>query len=100
MLVLSATYMSSLKELVDQDQLDRLLVRTIGFLIQSENISPTLRADARILTEIYKKIFGRAPDLRRATKVSSQTPSMNSQTPSLSSQTPSLSSHTTSMSFP
>jgi hypothetical protein len=56
----------------DQDQLDRLLVRTIGFLIQSENISPTLRADARILTEIYKKIFGRAPDLRRATKVSSQ----------------------------
>ncbi|KGO65745.1 hypothetical protein PEX1_083360 [Penicillium expansum] len=92
MLVLSATFISSLQELVEPEQLDRLLVRTIGFLIQSENISPTLRADARILTEIYQKIFDRAPDLSQA--------SMSSHTPSLNSHTPSLSSQTTSMSFP
>ncbi|KAJ6125789.1 hypothetical protein N7471_010282 [Penicillium samsonianum] len=84
MLVLSATYMSSLKELVELETLERLLVRTIGFLIQSKSISPTLRADARILTEIYEKIFHRAPDLRQA---------------SMSSHTPSLSSQTTGMSF-
>ncbi|KAJ6126176.1 transcriptional regulator family: Fungal Specific TF [Penicillium samsonianum] len=84
MLVLSATYMSSLKELVEPETLERLLVRTIGFLIQSKSISPTLRADARILTEIYEKIFHRAPDLRQA---------------SMSSHTPSLSSQTTGMSF-
>ncbi|KAJ9481583.1 hypothetical protein VN97_g11888 [Penicillium thymicola] len=63
MLILSATFMSSLKELVDADQLDRLLTRTICFLIQSENISPTLRADAFILTEFYRKTFARAPRL-------------------------------------
>ncbi|KAF3007269.1 hypothetical protein E8E15_000773 [Penicillium rubens] len=63
MLVLSATYMSNLKELVDKDELDGLLIRTIGFLIQSENISPTLRADARILAEIYRRIYGREFDL-------------------------------------
>jgi hypothetical protein len=64
MLVLSATYMSSLRELVDTEILDRLLRRTICFLAQNENISPTLRADARILTEIYLKIFDKEPDLR------------------------------------
>ncbi|KAJ6065751.1 hypothetical protein N7444_001404 [Penicillium canescens] len=64
MLVLSATYMSSLRELVDTEILDRLLRRTICFLAQNENISPTLRADARILTEIYHKIFDKEPDLR------------------------------------
>ena len=57
MLVLSATYMSSLSELVDGAMLRHLLKRTIKFLLRSENISPTLRADARILTEIYEKIF-------------------------------------------
>ncbi|CAI7640529.1 unnamed protein product [Penicillium glandicola] len=93
MLVLSATYMSSLKELVEEDQLDRLLSRTIGFLVQSENISPTLRADARILTEIYHKIFDRDPKLTPPTD-------MNSHTPSMSSHTPSMSSQTTSLSFP
>ncbi|KAJ5848937.1 hypothetical protein N7534_008255 [Penicillium rubens] len=51
-------------------QLKRLLVRTIGFLIQSENISPTLRADARILVEIYEKIFNEPPDLKQATRMS------------------------------
>jgi hypothetical protein len=59
MLVLSATYMSSLSELVDGTELERLLQRTIKFLLQSRNISPSLRADARILTEIYEKIFGK-----------------------------------------
>ncbi|KAL4889784.1 hypothetical protein BDV59DRAFT_204975 [Aspergillus ambiguus] len=58
MLVLSATYMSSLSELVDRNDLERLLKRTINFLLQSRYISPSLRADARILTEIYEKIFG------------------------------------------
>ncbi|KAE8377787.1 hypothetical protein BDV26DRAFT_304778 [Aspergillus bertholletiae] len=58
MLVLSATYMSSLSELVDGSKLEELLRRTIKFLLQSRNISPSLRADARILTEIYEKIFG------------------------------------------
>jgi hypothetical protein len=58
MLVLSATYMSSLSELVDRNVLEKLLKRTIRFLLQSRHISPSLRADARILTEIYEKIFG------------------------------------------
>ncbi|CAP99930.1 Pc22g26420 [Penicillium rubens Wisconsin 54-1255] len=70
MLVLSATFMSCLKELVEPEQLKRLLVRTISFLIQSENISPTLRADARILTEIHEKIFNEPPDLQQATRMS------------------------------
>lgn len=63
MLVLSATYMSSLSELVERSTLERLLKRTIRFLLRSENISPTLRADAKILTEIYRKIFGHMPVL-------------------------------------
>jgi hypothetical protein len=63
MLVLSATYMSSLSELVERSTLERLLKRTIRFLLRSQNISPTLRADAKILTEIYKKIFGQLPVL-------------------------------------
>ncbi|CAG7954855.1 unnamed protein product [Penicillium olsonii] len=63
MLVLSATYMSGLREMVDAKILERLLKRTIAFLAQSEHISPTLRADARILTEIYEKIFHCAPDM-------------------------------------
>ncbi|KAF9883267.1 hypothetical protein FE257_003787, partial [Aspergillus nanangensis] len=58
MLVLSATYMSNLSELVDRNDLERLLKRTINFLLKSRYISPSLRADARILTEIYEKIFG------------------------------------------
>ncbi|KAJ5481452.1 hypothetical protein N7475_000264 [Penicillium sp. IBT 31633x] len=70
MLVLSATFMSCLKELVEPEQLKRLLVRTISFLIQSENISPTLHADARILTEIHEKIFNKPPDLKQATRMS------------------------------
>lgn len=57
MLVLSATYNSSLSELVKRSTLERLLKRTIRFLLRSQNISPTLRADAHILSDIYTKIF-------------------------------------------
>jgi hypothetical protein len=64
MLVLAATYMSSLSELIKRSTLQRLLQRTIRFLLRSENISPTLRADAKILTEIYQRIFGDLPMLR------------------------------------
>ncbi|RAL15067.1 putative C6 finger domain protein [Aspergillus homomorphus CBS 101889] len=62
MLVLSATYMSSLSELVDRNDLERLMKRTINFLLQSREISPSLRADAKILSEIYEKIFGESID--------------------------------------
>jgi hypothetical protein len=61
MLVLSAVYNSSLSELVERSTLKRLLDRTIKFLLHNGSRSPTLRADARILTEIYEKIFGDAP---------------------------------------
>ncbi|KKK19745.1 hypothetical protein AOCH_006820 [Aspergillus ochraceoroseus] len=61
MLVLSTTYMSHLSELVDRNDLERLLKRTIAFLLQSRHISPSLRADAKILTEIYERIFGDTP---------------------------------------
>ena len=67
MLVLSATYMSSLSELVDKHDLERLLRRTIGFLTQNENISPALHADARILTEIYQNVFRRPFDMHNHT---------------------------------
>ena len=67
MLVLSATYMSSLSKLVAEHDLERILKRTIGFIVQNGNISPTIRADARMLTEIYQKIFHRAPDLNNYT---------------------------------
>ncbi|KAL2005984.1 hypothetical protein VTN00DRAFT_9638 [Thermoascus crustaceus] len=62
MLVLSATYMLSLSEFVDQGALCRLLIRTINFLLRSKNLSPSLRKDADILTEIYFKIFGESPN--------------------------------------
>ncbi|KAJ5994062.1 hypothetical protein N7451_009786 [Penicillium sp. IBT 35674x] len=57
MLVLSATYQSSLSALVDSSTLDRLFKRTIRFLLQSENNSPTLRADNHTLKEIYSEFF-------------------------------------------
>uniref|UniRef100_A0A093V4I9 Sterol regulatory element-binding protein ECM22 n=1 Tax=Talaromyces marneffei PM1 TaxID=1077442 RepID=A0A093V4I9_TALMA len=57
MLVLSATYMSNLNRLVDADELERLLQRTIKFLAMYKDISPTLMADAQILSGIYYKIF-------------------------------------------
>lgn len=63
MLVLSATYASSLSELVERSILECLLKKTIRFLLNNGNISPTLRADARILSEIYEKIFGSVPVL-------------------------------------
>ncbi|KAL4870006.1 hypothetical protein BDV12DRAFT_166848 [Aspergillus spectabilis] len=63
MLVLSTVYMSHLTELVDRNVLERLLRRTIAFLLRYRNISPSLRADAKILTDIYEKIFEEAPTI-------------------------------------
>ncbi|KAI9372195.1 hypothetical protein BJX61DRAFT_534176 [Aspergillus egyptiacus] len=63
MLVLSTTYMSHLSELVKREDLERLLRRTIAFLLRNKNISPTLRADAKILADIYEKIFGEPPTI-------------------------------------
>ncbi|OJD23522.1 hypothetical protein ACJ73_05123 [Blastomyces percursus] len=57
MLVLSATYMSPLSQLVDREILRTLLNRTINFLLRSRHISPTLSKDAEILTLIRRKIF-------------------------------------------
>ncbi|OJD10984.1 hypothetical protein AJ78_08151 [Emergomyces pasteurianus Ep9510] len=57
MLVLSATYMSSLSQLVDRETLRTLLDRTIKFLLRSRHISPSLSKDAEILTLIRRKIF-------------------------------------------
>ncbi|PGH33275.1 hypothetical protein GX50_03886 [[Emmonsia] crescens] len=57
MLVLSATYMSPLSQLVDREILRTLLDRTIKFLLQSRHISPSLSKDAEILTLIRRKIF-------------------------------------------
>ncbi|KAK2811343.1 hypothetical protein FQN50_002220 [Emmonsiellopsis sp. PD_5] len=57
MLVLSATYMSPLSQLVNRDTLKHLLDRTIKFLLQNRHISPSLKKDAEILTLIRRKIF-------------------------------------------
>ena len=64
MLVLSATYTSNLSELVDRNILERLLKRTILFLLQSQNISPSLLVDASILMDIYERIFSKSPYCR------------------------------------
>lgn len=68
MLVLSATYMSGLRQLIERDELEMLLKRTIRFLAQSKDISPTLRADAQILSGIYYKIFKQSPNTSFATE--------------------------------
>lgn len=57
MLVLSATYMSNLAELLNGALLKHLLQRTFRFLLKNGHNSPSLRTDAQILTEIYQKIF-------------------------------------------
>ena len=61
MLVLSATYMSSLSDLVDHNILKRLLQRTIRFL--GQHASPSLQVDASILTQVYEKIFPESPGI-------------------------------------
>ncbi|KAL4942013.1 hypothetical protein BDV06DRAFT_222571 [Aspergillus oleicola] len=61
MLVLSAVHMSHLSELIERKELERLLRRTIHFLLQYRNISPVLRTDAKILADIYIKIFDESP---------------------------------------
>jgi hypothetical protein len=49
--------MSNLSPLVDAHILEYLLQRTIKFLAMYKDISPTLMADAQILSGIYYKIF-------------------------------------------
>ncbi|KAJ5472063.1 hypothetical protein N7539_008632 [Penicillium diatomitis] len=66
MLVLSATYnanLAGLSDLVDRDTLERLLIRTIKFLRRSQIASPTIRANARMLIEVFTRIFDHEPDL-------------------------------------
>jgi hypothetical protein len=60
MLVLSATYTSSLPELsslVSEKTLRELFDRTIKILLEHENISPVLRNDARILQHVRSNVF-------------------------------------------
>jgi hypothetical protein len=57
MLVLAGTYNSELSSLVDGAELERLLDRTIRFLKLSEEISPTLKCDAKILEHIRVTLF-------------------------------------------
>ncbi|WEW57904.1 hypothetical protein PRK78_003371 [Emydomyces testavorans] len=62
-LVLAATYTSRLSNFVDRERLRQLIDRTIKFLLQSRHISPTLRKDAEILTQIRHKLFEQHPAL-------------------------------------
>ncbi|PCG98295.1 Hypothetical protein PENO1_058760 [Penicillium occitanis (nom. inval.)] len=73
MLVLSATYMSDLRPLVLRDTLEYLLRRTIKFLAMYKDISPTLMADAQILSGIYYKIFKKPVNTSFATESFSST---------------------------
>ncbi|KAL9113637.1 MAG: hypothetical protein Q9227_002375 [Pyrenula ochraceoflavens] len=59
MLVLAVTYRSSdpyLSKLIKWDHLDWLLTRTIGFLRQYDEVSPTLKMDADILHFAQEKM--------------------------------------------
>ncbi|EAS35563.3 C6 zinc finger domain-containing protein [Coccidioides immitis RS] len=56
-LVLAATYTSRLSNFVDRKRLGELIDRTIKFLLHSRHISPSLRKDAEILTQIRQKLF-------------------------------------------
>lgn len=58
MLVLLATFMSPFQELVARDRLDERLIRTIDFLWNYRNISPSLKQDAEILRSIQQRVFG------------------------------------------
>jgi hypothetical protein len=57
MLVLAATCNSRLGNLVEKPRLADLLDRTIKFLGKHSAISPTLRKDAEILTDVKTKLF-------------------------------------------
>ncbi|KAI1957722.1 hypothetical protein LOZ58_005472 [Ophidiomyces ophidiicola] len=56
-LVLAATYTSRFSNFVDRERLRQLIDRTIKFLLQARNISPSLLKDAHILTQIRHKLF-------------------------------------------
>jgi hypothetical protein len=57
MLVLAATYNSHLRKLIKKEKLLNLLDRTIDFLRRHTNISPTLKKDAEILTDVKTQLF-------------------------------------------
>jgi hypothetical protein len=57
MLVLAATYNSRLGNLVEKPRLADLLDRTLKLLGKHSAISPTLRKDAEILTDVKTKLF-------------------------------------------
>jgi hypothetical protein len=57
MLVLAATYNSRLGNLVEKPRLADLLDCIIKFLGKHSAISPTLRKDAEILTDVKTKLF-------------------------------------------
>lgn len=57
MLVLAATYKSSLHWLVPHEQLEHLFDRTIRFLSSHRLISSTLAQDALILESLRQVIF-------------------------------------------
>lgn len=63
MLFIIAAYNSGHDALgIDAFTLKRLMLRTLKFnLHNGSGMSPTLRADFRILTEVYEKIFGENP---------------------------------------
>ena len=57
MLVLAAAYQSPrLREFVDRERLEELLLRTIRVLSDHKEISPTLSKDAEILEVIRKSL--------------------------------------------
>ncbi|EEP76018.1 predicted protein [Uncinocarpus reesii 1704] len=60
-LVLAATYTSRLSNFVDRERLRQLIDRTIKFLLRNRHISPSLRRDAEILTQIRQKLFEQPP---------------------------------------
>ncbi|EED11631.1 hypothetical protein TSTA_108190 [Talaromyces stipitatus ATCC 10500] len=56
-LVLSTTYASYMRHLVERSELESLLKRTVAFLEDYKHLSPMLSADAEILNKIYPRIF-------------------------------------------
>jgi hypothetical protein len=57
MLVLSATYNSYLRPLVDKTTLKNLFKRTIEFLRNGADISPPLKRDMQHLTRLEAQLF-------------------------------------------
>ena len=58
MLILSAAYNSYLQPLIPATTLKPLFGRTIEFLRQSAEISPTLKRDMQLLIKLESRLFG------------------------------------------